>query len=85
MSDPLEPNFDKDLTLTDLRDYGLIWAINKMILHPRGYAMSINLDHETGEAIGWNILGNGTEPHSFDEGSDLGGFTKFQKLLAQLS
>lgn len=58
------------LGFTELRDSGLLWLINTAVLHPRGYAMAL-ADDEEGEAYGWSIVGDGTEPWQFgcDEGS----------------
>lgn len=47
----------------DLRDSGLLWLINAAAFHPRGYALAIHYD-ENGDAIGWSILGDGTDPYT---------------------
>lgn len=52
----------------ELRDTGLLWLINKALLHPRGYALALH--YEVGEdgtmnvdnCTGWSIMGDGTEP-----------------------
>lgn len=48
----------------ELRETGLLWLINRVVLHPRGYALAIHVD-EAGAATGWSLLGDGTEPWSF--------------------
>lgn len=45
-------------------DTGLLWMINQVIFHPRGYAMYISLDGE-GVATGWGVMGNGRERWAF--------------------
>jgi hypothetical protein len=52
--------------LTDLRDTGVLWALNKHLFHPQGHALALALD-AGGAVIGWNLLGDGTEPWSFAE------------------
>ncbi len=47
-----------------LREFGVLWAINRYVFHPRGYALAITLD-EDGSALGWQILGDGSEPWYF--------------------
>ena len=48
----------------ELRDTGLLWLINTSVLHPRGFALALHLD-EQGNATGWSLLGDGTEPYVF--------------------
>lgn len=60
---------------------GVLWAINKHLLHPRGFALAIALDSDR-EPVGWNILGDGTEPWHFD--TDEPEATKFEALLDSL-
>lgn len=45
----------------ELRDEGLLWLVNRVVFHPRGYALALHLD-DNGAATGWSILGDGTEP-----------------------
>lgn len=40
----------------DLRADGVLWAINRTLFHPRGFALAINT--ETGE---FTLLGDGSE------------------------
>lgn len=47
----------------DLHDDGLLWLINRAVLHPRGFA----LGHVPGAPAGELVLyGDGTEPWAFD-------------------
>ena len=66
----------------DLRDCGLLWLINRCVLHPRGFALAIHYDG-AGNAAGWALLGDGSEPWAFamdDEEDDC--FRRVQELLA---
>lgn len=49
------------LPFEQLRDTGLLWLINTTVFHPRGYALSIDLDPDTGQARGFQLLGDGKE------------------------
>lgn len=44
-------------TLADFRAFGLLWLVNKVVFHPRGFAMGIDDD-----AQAWVMYGDGTEP-----------------------
>lgn len=67
--------------ISEFRKAGLLWALNRFILHPRGYAVSFAYDDETEEVAGWKLLGDGTECWAFDEETDDAGFAKFNALL----
>ncbi len=53
----------------DLRSSGLLWLINAAVLHPRGFAMAMTFD-DSGEATGWRLLGDGSEPWRFGDDVD---------------
>jgi hypothetical protein len=63
---------------------GILWAINRYLFHPRGFALAIDVN-ERGEATGWMIQGDGSEPWVFKEEDDDACFTMFEELLATLS
>lgn len=44
----------------DLRGDSLLWLINRVVFHPRGYALSYDTD--TGD---FHLIGEGTEPWVF--------------------
>jgi hypothetical protein len=50
----------RQLSPQDVLDTGLLWAINRVLLHPRGYALALNGD--TGQMTLW---GNGDQPWEF--------------------
>ncbi|QOC89864.1 hypothetical protein [Micromonospora craniellae] len=47
----------------DLRDSGLLWLINRAVLHPRGFALAVVMQGE--DAVGWQLLGDGRGPWRF--------------------
>lgn len=54
--------------LEDLSTSGLLWLINRTVFHPRGYALAVHYDD--GKATGWELLGDGSEPWSYDLGEN---------------
>jgi len=50
----------------ELRDSGLLWLINRVVFHPRGWALAIHRD-EDGTSPGWSLLGDGLEPWSMGD------------------
>lgn len=63
-----------------LRDTGLLWLINTTVFHPRGYAMSIDLDPETGAARGFQIIGDGKNRWTYHESLTAELDAKFQTI-----
>jgi hypothetical protein len=49
----------------DLRSSGLLWLINRVVFHPRGWALGMAFDCDD-EPIGWKLLGDGSEPWRFE-------------------
>lgn len=62
-----------DRPFSDLRDTGLLWLINRTVLHPRGYALALNYEEpmDGDEPTGWSLMGDGSEPWQYgcDPGS----------------
>ena len=54
----------------DLRSSGLLWLINRTVFHPRGLALALVAD-ETGDMIGWRLVGDGSEPMWFAPEDDV--------------
>lgn len=69
----------------ELRDVGLLWLINRVVLHPRGYALGLTIDAATGEALGWWLFGDGTEPWNYPEGDEPEQFAAVEALLSRPS
>ena len=44
----------------DLQSTGLLWYLNRTALWPRGFALA--LMHDGGAIVGWDLVGDGTEP-----------------------
>lgn len=54
----------------ELRDTGLLWLMNRVVFHPRGYALALHFTGDAnnrGECIGWSLLGDGSEPWSMGD------------------
>jgi hypothetical protein len=63
------PGHDKAVrTFSELRDSGLLWLINRVVFHPRGWALA--LAYRDGEVVGWKLLGDGSEPWRFGDPED---------------
>lgn len=52
----------------ELRTSGLLWLINRVVFHPRGYAFALVI--ENGVAVGWTLQGDGDEVWRYDENED---------------
>lgn len=52
----------------ELRTSGLLWLINRVVFHPRGYALALHFEgndsSQLGACTGWSLMGDGTEPWS---------------------
>jgi hypothetical protein len=57
---------------------GLLWAINKTLMHPRGFALALGTGAQD-EVRGLRVLGEGTEAWSFE--SDHPEFTRWEAFL----
>lgn len=55
--------------LSELRETGILWLINRVVFHPRGYALALTVE-EDGTVSGWSIQGDGSEPWCFSETDD---------------
>jgi len=43
---------------------GLLWLVNRVVFHPRGYALAFHVDDDM-NVIGWSLQGDGTETWDF--------------------
>lgn len=57
------PEGMRDRPLTDLSATGLLWLINRVVFHPRGFALFLAVDD--GQVTGWGLHGDGTEVWHF--------------------
>lgn len=66
---------DRDASVrpfADFRDSGLLWLVNRVVFHPRGYALALHYTGkfpDMGECTGWSLLGDGTEPWTMGDPS----------------
>lgn len=51
---------------SELRDVGLLWLVNRVVFHPRGYALALHYEDD-GTVSGWSLMGDGTEPWSMGD------------------
>lgn len=61
----LKPGVPPIRSFAEFRDCGLLWLINTVVFHPRGFAIGFRFDDER-HVVGWGLQGNGTEPWHFD-------------------
>lgn len=54
--------------LRELSDSGLLWLINRVVFHPRGFALQLARRESDGEIIGWRLAGDGREPWRMEGG-----------------
>lgn len=52
--------------ISELRDSGLLWLINRVVFHPRGFALALHAG-DSGVITGWSLQGDGSEAWSFPE------------------
>lgn len=67
-----------------MRDQGVLWAINRYLFHPRGYALALMVE-EDGTVSGWSIQGDGSEVWTFTSEDDDRLFAAFEAFLASLT
>jgi hypothetical protein len=67
---------DPGVPMAGLRDRGVLWAINRVLFHPRGFALAV--DRESGDLF---VHGDGSEPWTFTEQLDDQHFAEFEALL----
>jgi len=65
------------------RNTGMLWAINRYLLHPRGFALTFHFDDDQ-RLTGWSIQGDGREVWAFAAADDDKGFAGFESFLARL-
>ena len=66
--------------LAELRTSGLLWLINRVVFHPRGFAVALHVT-DAGEVVGWQLLGDGGEVWSFSEEADEASFLIAEETL----
>jgi hypothetical protein len=81
-------NRHKDTPVFDfkrLSEHGVLWLINRVVFHPRGFALALVYSDDDGnvDPIGWRIEGDGTESWRFDGFDEDEKFRAIEGLLAQ--
>lgn len=66
--------------ITELRDSGLLWLTNRVVFHPRGFALALHADAD-GHITGWSLQGDGGEAWSFPPGLDAAHFQAAERTL----
>lgn len=70
----------------EFRDNGLLWALNRFVLHPRGFALAISYpDGTENPAEGWQIMISEDGIWAYDETTDLDGQRKFHDFIGRLA
>lgn len=68
------------LPFIELSHTGVLWLINKVVFHPRGFALGI-VKNEDDVITGWSMSGDGSEPWHFSEATDDECFKKVEEFL----
>lgn len=71
------------MPLSDLRARGLLWYINRVAFHPRGFALALDVN-DAGDVTGWQLWGNGDEPWAFVDVGEDDLFRALEALLAEV-
>lgn len=79
MQPPLGP--ERPLTRpyepVDLQADGVLWMVNKTVFHPRGFALALAEDGSL------SLMGDGSEPWTFEHSIEFEPFDAFLALLAR--
>lgn len=59
---------------------GLLWLINRVVFHPRGFALALHTESD-GRVTGWSIQGAGKEVWKFSDADDDASFAAAEKTL----
>lgn len=63
----------------DWHDDGVLWLINRVVFHPRGFALArIRTPNQPDQ---WALAGDGREPWTFNEDDDDASFAAVEALL----
>lgn len=71
------------LPFSDLRTHGLLWLINRVVFHPRGFALALDVEDD-GTVTGWKMLGDGSEVWTFTGDADDEEYAKATRFLDSL-
>jgi hypothetical protein len=71
----------------EFREHGLLWLVNRVVFHPRGYALAFVMSDAVGmeeEVVGWKMIGDGTEPWAYEHNTEDDLFIAAEKLFESL-
>lgn len=71
--------FEDMCSIDPARETAVLWAINRYLFHPRGFALAFVIDD--GKVVGWEVIGHGDEVWTFSTEDDDDGFAKFEAFL----
>ena len=57
-------------SFAELREHGLLWLINRVVFHPRGFALALHVNDDGETVTGWSMLGDGCESWNYAESID---------------
>ena len=60
---------EQPLPVAYLRETGLLWLINRVVFHPRGFAIALHYDNDR-NVTGWTLEGDGSEVWQMGAGVD---------------
>lgn len=81
---PNHPTESRKRPLSEFREHGLLWLVNKTVFHPRGFALYLDVEDD-GSVTGWGMFGDGTESWSFgDPEAEDADFVKVEAFLNSL-
>lgn len=78
MENPVGDSIDSlDTIPVDIINDGVLWYINRLCFHPRGFALSYDITEKT-----FALMGNGSEVWTFSSDVDDDKFIVINKLFA---
>lgn len=67
---------------SQLKDTGLLWLINRVVFHPRGFALALDYETDVEQPQGWSLHGDGSEVWAFENDTDDDRFARVEALFA---
>lgn len=72
-------------SFAQLSETGMLWLLNRVIFHPRGFALAIEYADGVAQPCGWSLIGNGTEVWKFaDDAMEDEKFAATEALFAHV-
>lgn len=68
--------------VNELMDSGLLWLINRVVFHPRGLALALWVEEDSGDVTAWRLMAAAEgEPFSFSNRDDENGYQRAEATL----